>query len=101
MPCEMLNNPRNASTGIVSPTTASAVRIGRVTRFCQAKAHIVDGLFRSVVLSRTQWQAGSPAAGTVLAISLRRSAVTIYALALGAHEEVEQTRRRSGWPAKR
>src|SRR4051794_12731480 len=41
MPPERLNSPRNASTGIVSPSTASAVRVGRVTRFCQAKDHML------------------------------------------------------------
>ena len=40
IPREMLNSPRNARTGIVRPTTARAVRDGRVIRFCQAKLHM-------------------------------------------------------------
>src|SRR4051794_4082313 len=46
MPAERLNSPRNASTGIVSPRTASAVRVERVIRFCQANDHII-GVDRS------------------------------------------------------
>ena len=41
-PREMLNSPRNARIGIVSPTTARAVRDGRVIRFCQAKLHMTE-----------------------------------------------------------
>ena len=48
MPSERLNSPRKASTGIVSPSTARAVLVGRVTRFSQAKDHMTttdcDGL---------------------------------------------------------
>ena len=41
MPPERLKSPRNASTGMVSPRTARAVRDGRVTRFSQANDHII------------------------------------------------------------
>ena len=34
--------PRNARIGIVNPTTARAVRDGRVIKFCQAKLNMTD-----------------------------------------------------------
>ncbi len=37
MPWVALKSPRIATIGIVRPTTASRVRVGRVIRFCQAK----------------------------------------------------------------
>ena len=53
MPPEMLNSPRNASTGIVSPSTARAVRVGRVIRFCQAKDHMTTTNYDGLLNGRT------------------------------------------------
>jgi hypothetical protein len=33
---------RDARIGIVNPTTAGAVRDGRLIRFCQAKFHMIE-----------------------------------------------------------
>ena len=40
MPLVRLKRPRIAMIGIVSPSTASKVRVGRVIRFCQANRHM-------------------------------------------------------------
>ena len=40
MPFVRLKSPRIAMIGIVSPRTASIVRVGRVIRFCQANRHM-------------------------------------------------------------
>jgi len=42
IPREILNNPGNERIGIVNPMIASAVRDGRVIRFCQAKPHMTN-----------------------------------------------------------
>ena len=44
MPLVRLKSPRIAMIGIVSPTTASRVRVGRVIRFCQANRHMKRSL---------------------------------------------------------
>ena len=40
IPWVTLNNPSIAIMGIVRPTTAKRVRVGRVVKFCQANRHI-------------------------------------------------------------
>ena len=48
IPWVRLKRPRIATIGIVRPTTARSVRIGRVIRFCQAKRHMKSSLFARI-----------------------------------------------------
>ncbi len=40
IPLVRLKRPKIAMMGIVSPTTANKVRVGRVIKFCQANRHM-------------------------------------------------------------
>ena len=48
IPFVRLKRPKIAMMGIVSPTTASKVRVGRVIKFCQANRHMKSSLFARI-----------------------------------------------------